>query len=294
MIYAFGAYVLWGILPLYWKLLAHVPSMAIMCHRIFFSLVFLALLPRLMPIQILKNLPLRTLLRHLTAAIFIGLNWWLFIYAINTNRILEASLGYFLCPLVMSALGILVLGERTNLAQSLALVLAFAGVASMTFIIGSLPWIALCLAFSFALYSLLRKASPLGSLEGLYVETVLLIPVALYVLWDLHLKAEPIFGHQTTLDWVLLAGTGPVTAIPLMLFARGVRELTLISTSFMHYIGPTLQLFLGLVVYKESMTLAQKIGFPFIWAAVILYCLNLWVQHARFRVDRSGQKNLSH
>ena len=272
--YAAGAYVLWGLLTIYWKSLHGVPALEIMVHRIVWSLGFVLLLLAvrrrwtwLRPA--LRNR--RIMLTYTTSAVLLAGNWYTYIWAVNNNHIVEASLGYFITPLVSVVLGVLFLKERMRRNQGLAIGLAAAGVLFLTFVYGALPWIGLVIAATFSVYGLIRKTAALESVEGLTLETMVLFPLALgYMLWQ-QAQGTAVFGHSTITTTMLLVGAGAVTAPPLLLFAAGARRIRLTTLGLLQYITPTIQFLLGIVLYHEALSTERLIGFAIIWLALILY-----------------------
>lgn len=277
VVYAAGAYMLWGLLPLYWKALQHVPAIEILAHRMVWSLAVVFLLATARR----QVRPIGLALRHgrivrlfLITALLLSINWFLYIWAVNTGHIVETSLGYFINPLVNVLLGVVFLRERLRPWQGVAITLALTGVAYLTVNYGALPWIALTLAGTFGLYGLLRKTAPLESLPGLALETLLLFPPALAYLLYLEWIGRAAFGHAGATTTLLLIGAGVVTALPLLLFAAGARRITLISLGILQYIAPTTQFLIGVFVYGESLTLARLIGFSLIWLALGIYTVD--------------------
>lgn len=282
---ATAAYLIWGLFPVYWKQLQAVPAPQIMAHRIIWCALFvgvwlfarhgLAWLRRLTP-QLLSMLA--------ASAALISLNWWLYIWAVNAGHIVETSLGYFINPLVSVLMGVLILRERLNRAQWLAVALAATGVLWLTWQAGKLPWIALALALSFGSYGLIRKLAIVPSVQGVAVESGLLfIPALAFLLWTEHAGSGG-FGHLgMRIDALLIAG-GLVTALPLVLFAIGARRIPLSMVGILQYLAPTLQLIAGVLVFGEPFSKAQAIGFGCIWLALAVYASDgLW------RARRRGQ-----
>jgi len=274
ILYATGAYVVWGLLPLYWKALHDVPALEILAHRMVWCLgvVFLILayqhhwswLPGLLRSP-------RTVTTFVVSALLLTLNWFVYIWAVNQGRVVESSLGYFINPLVNVLLGVVFLRERLRMWQGVAIALALCGVLYLTVNYGSLPWIALTLAGSFGLYGLLRKTAPLNSLEGLTLETLLLfLPALAYLLFQ-ETTGVSAFGHAGLLTTLLLAFSGAATALPLLLFAAGARSITMTTLGILQYIAPTLQFLLGVLVYHEPLTRARLAGYCLIWLALAVY-----------------------
>jgi len=268
------AFVCWGLLPLYWKALAAVSAQEIICHRIVWSLACTGLLliaqGRLAEVR--KALGTRRDMLLLAASSsLIGLNWFLYIWAVNAGHVLEASLGYYLNPLVNVALGRMVFRDKLRRPQAIAVGLAATGVAVQLVMQGRLPWIALCLAVSFGLYGMVRKLMTVESLPGLFLETMMLAgPAAAYLLW---LAAQGLggMGHLGLGTDALLVGAGLVTTVPLLAFAFGARQITMTTLGVLQYLGPTGMFLLGALVYGEPFGTWQAVTFGFIWAGVILY-----------------------
>ncbi|WP_293760702.1 EamA family transporter RarD [uncultured Aquitalea sp.] len=274
VLYTFVAFVIWGLFPLYWKPLHQVPALQILCHRIVWSALFVAgiLLVRKqwawLPAAVKDP---RKLGIFALSSLLLSMNWGIYIWAVNQGRVVEASLGYFINPLVNVLLGRLFLSERLTLPQSLAVGLATLGVAWITFSAGALPWVALSLAATFGFYGLLRKKAPLASLEGLALETFLMAPLALAALLMFEGRGDGAYGHISSLLDGLLMGAGVVTAIPLLLFASGARRLKLATVGLIQYVGPSIQLGLGVLLFGEPFDSARLAGFALIWTALVLY-----------------------
>jgi chloramphenicol-sensitive protein RarD len=280
MLYAAAAYIIWGLFPIYFKALQEIAPTEIIAHRIVWSLVFivavLAWRRQWAWIAATMRQP-KVLLGFATSALLLSCNWFIYIWAVTHGRVVDASLGYFINPLVNVLLGFLLLGERLRRGQWMAVALAAAGVAWLTWQGGHPPWIGLALAVTFALYGLLRKTAVLGPLEGLSLETLLLVPLAVvYLIW-LMLNGQNTFLTVSTSSQWLLVAAGPITAIPLLLFAAGARRISLSLLGLMQYIGPTLQLLLGVWLYHEPFSGSRLAGFAMIWGALALYSLEgLW------------------
>jgi chloramphenicol-sensitive protein RarD len=280
IIYAAAAYAIWGLFPLYFKALQGIPSSEILAHRIIWSLVFLVLvLAWRRQWDWLRGLLQRpkVLAGFTASAVLLSANWLTYIWSVNNDRIVEASLGYFINPLVNVLLGFVVLRERLRGGQWAAIALATAGVAWLTWSGGHLPWIALFLALTFGTYGLLRKTAALGALEGLSLETMILFPFALcYAAWLL-LSGGNRFPDAPLTTQLLMLSAGPITAIPLLMFAAGARRIPLSLLGLLQYIGPSLQLLLGVLLYHEPFGGARLAGFALIWAALVLYTAEgLW------------------
>ena len=269
------AFLCWGLFPLYFHAISEVPPLQIMVHRVLWSLLFLAIVLSVRSqwkwLGEVKNQP-RVVFSFALSALLLSGNWLLYIWAVNSGHVIEASLGYFINPLVNVMLGYLVLKERLRSAQWSAIGLAALGVLWLTWQAGHMPWIALLLAASFGGYGLMRKTAKLGALEGLSFETMILFPFALaYLVW-LTMHGQNSF-MTTTSDTTraLLVASGPITAIPLLLFASGARKIPLSVLGLLQYIGPTIQLSLGVFVFHELFTQERLIGFALIWTALALY-----------------------
>jgi chloramphenicol-sensitive protein RarD len=214
------------------------------------------------------------------SAALISVNWLIYVWAVGNGHVIDASLGYFINPLLNVVLGVLVLGERLNGAQKCAVALAAVGVVYLAVVTGRAPWIALSLAASFGLYGLIRKVIRVEAVPGLATETLLLAPFALLYLWWLEQQGGAAFGHAPAHIDVLLVASGLVTALPLALFAFGARRIPLSTVGLVQYIGPTLQFLLGVWVFHEAFDLQRGIGFVFIWTALAIYAGNgLWRHH---------------
>jgi chloramphenicol-sensitive protein RarD len=268
-----GAYALWGVLPLYFKALVHVPSTQIVAHRILWSLIFLGALAtswKRWPTIRAALASRRVAFTLLLTAILIGINWLVYIYAVVSGHVLEGSLGYYLNPLVNVLLGVFLLKEKLSLLQKAAVFLAGAGVAILAIGAGGAIWISLTLAASFAVYGFLRKVAPVDSLEGLWIETLFLAPLALgWVLW-LTQSGDSAFLVSRTTDLLLIVG-GAVTAIPLLLFTAAAKKLPYSTLGFLQYVAPSLQFLLAVLVFDEPLTTAHIVCFGAIWVALAIF-----------------------
>jgi chloramphenicol-sensitive protein RarD len=268
------AFLCWGLFPLYFHAVREVPSMQILAHRMLWSLAFLLLVLawRRQWSWLNQVRQPRVFWSFVASAFLLSANWLLYIWAVNNGHVIEASLGYFINPLVNIMFGYLLLKERLRRGQWAAIALAALGVAWLTWQSGSVPWIALFLAASFGAYGLLRKTAALGALEGLSFETMVLFPIAAaYVGW-LTLHGENAFlntGSDTT-RWLLVA-SGPITAVPLLLFASGARQIPLSILGLLQYLAPTIQFLLGVLLFKEAFTADRLVGFALIWAALAMF-----------------------
>jgi chloramphenicol-sensitive protein RarD len=269
-----GAFVIWGLFPLYWHPLRAIPALQIMAHRMVWCALFVGgwLLLKQGAGWLRKALsqPRAPLMLAVSGSL-VSINWGLYIWAVNNGHVVESSLGYFINPLINVLLGVIVLRERLNPAQWLAVVCAAAGVVYLTAQIGHPPWIALTLAISFSLYGLIRKLVNIDSIAGLGVESVyMLLPALAYLLLQ-ERGGQGAFAHVALpLDALLVVG-GPVTAIPLIAFAYGARRIPYSLVGIIQYIGPTLQLATGVFLFREPFTQVQTIGFGAIWLALLVY-----------------------
>lgn len=272
--YAIGAYALWGLLPIYWKWLRYVPATQVLCHRIlwsFITLFVIILISRQWRTFREGIANLRVLRAYAVAAVLISINWLTYIWAVNAGFIVETSLGYFINPLLNVLLGVVFFRERLRPWQWAAIALATTGVVYLTFAYGSLPWIALTLAFTFGAYGLVKKTAPLGSLHGLTLETsVLLVPAIMFLVYSDRAGNGALFNSGAMSD-ALLMGAGIITAVPLLLFSSAARRIPLSLIGILQYIAPTLQFLLGVLVYKEPFTATKFMGFGIVWAALIIY-----------------------
>ncbi|MBN2411074.1 EamA family transporter RarD [candidate division KSB1 bacterium] len=272
-IYAVTAYLLWGLLPVYWKAIKIIPPYEILFHRMCWTFMCCAILlvyKRHWSWVVKLKKPL-TLITFIGTAVIIGSNWFTYIWAVNSGYIVESSLGYFINPLVNVLFGMVFLKEKLRLGQVAAIIVAAIGVLYLTFNYGSFPWIALILATTFGFYGLLRKTAALNSLEGLASETgVLFIPAVIYLVF-LQANGTGSVGHITLLTTFLLIGTGVITAFPLLLFTAGARRITLTTLGILQYIAPTFQFLIGVFVYNENFPKSRLIGFMIIWVALIIY-----------------------
>ncbi|MEN8199172.1 MAG: EamA family transporter RarD [Thermodesulfobacteriota bacterium] len=273
---ALGAFSIWGLLPLYWKLLSSALPLEILSHRIVWSmLVVLLLLILSKKAATLRTVvkEKKTLLYFVLTSLLLSLNWLTYIWAVNSNYIVESSLGYFINPLINVLLGVIFLKERLRGFQWLAVLLAFSGVCYLTFGYGRFPWIAMVLAISFGFYGLLRKTTPLPSLEGLFLETTILFLPALLILIVLASQGQSDFIRQDVSGKLLLATTGIITSMPLLLFGYAAQRIPLSTLGIVQYLAPTLQLCIGIFIYAEPFPREQFFGFSLVWAGLLIYCL---------------------
>jgi chloramphenicol-sensitive protein RarD len=261
-----SAYLLWGFIPLFFKLLAHVPPVVVLSHRILWSAVFVGLV---LTFQHRWPEVAAAVCRRSTLLALAASTAMIAIWAIANDQVMQAGLGYFINPLVSVLLGVVFLRERLRAGQAAALLLATAGVLVQVVARGSFPWVALTLAWSFAFYALLRKTAPVAPLVGLLVETALLVPIAAFFAARFSMHGPPISAR----DWTLLAASGVITAVPLILFATAARRLTMATLGFMQFLSPTCQLLLAVFAFGEPFTKWHLASFGLIWLALVLYCL---------------------
>ncbi len=266
------AFTLWGVFPLYLRLMKQVPSLEILSHRVLWSVVLLMGLLAIRRqwdwLASVRARP-RIVLTFVASALMLGTNWVVYIWSVNHDHVIDASLGYFITPLFNVLFGI-GLGERLRLTQWLAVALAACGVVWLTVSAGQLPWIGLVIAVTFSLYGLLRKTAALGALEGLSIETLVLLPAASLFLLLPNAGSSHAFGSDVT-PTLLLISAGPVTAIPLLMFAYGARRIPLSLVGLLQYIGPSIQLLLGVWMYHEPFNNNKLICFTLIWLGLALY-----------------------
>jgi chloramphenicol-sensitive protein RarD len=283
--YASAAYLLWGVFPIYFKALQAVAPLEILGHRIVWSLaVCAALLLALRRGQWLADLRRqpRVLLWFVASSMLVAVNWFVYIWAVNAGRVVDASLGYFINPLVNVLIGAVFLHERLRGMQWVAVAVAAIGVSWLTWQAGAVPWIGLVLALSFGLYGLLRKTAALGAVEGLTLETLLLAPIAAAYLGWLMLGGHSGFVQGDTTTRLLLAAAGPITAVPLLLFAAGARRIPFSTLGLLQYLGPTLQLLIGVWLYDEPFA-ERAPGYVLIWIALAVFSVEGVVQGWRAR-----------
>ena len=289
VIYATIAYLIWGVLPVYWKALGDVSATQILSHRIVWSMVFLIIL-----VTLKKEWPLlkrafadrKIMIPAVLAACLLAVNWLTYIWGINAGHVVETSLGYFINPLVNVLLGVIFLRERLRPWQWAPVGLAGLGVLYLTVSHGSLPWIALTLAFSFGLYGLAKKLASLEALGGLTLEMGILFVPALAYLVYMDGQGMGAFGRLGSEATLLLAGTGVVTAIPLLLFGMGARRIHMTTLGLLQYIAPTCQLLLGVLLYREPFTWASLVGYGMIWLALLIYTTEGFLQQRKAAISR--------
>ncbi|GAB7528038.1 EamA family transporter RarD [Pseudomonas sp. 3A(2025)] len=280
LILGLSAYTIWGLFPLYFKAVQAVPAIEIIIHRALWSALAGSLLLMLWKhpgwLKELRDNPQRVAILALSGTL-IASNWLIYVWAVNNGRMLEASLGYYINPLVNVLLALILLGERLRPIQWLAVALAATGVAQQVWQVGSLPWISLALALTFGFYGLIRKKAPVAALPGLVVETWLLVPLALgWLLLNPNADSlQPEILHSSMIFW--LAAAGPVTLVPLVCFNAAARHLPFATLGFLQYIGPTLVMLLAVLVYGEHLAASTLVTFCFIWAGLAVYSIDAWV-----------------
>lgn len=289
ILYALGAYTIWGILPVYWKALESVPPLQILGHRVVWSFGLLAIL--ILGRREAKSLgkvlsSRRVMLFGAMAAGLLGVNWLVYIWAVNNGHIVESSLGYFINPLISVLLGVLFFKERLRPLQWAAVGLAACGVIYLTIRSGTLPWISLALALTFGFYGLLKKSSPLEALPGLGLEMAIMFLPALTYLLFVQVQGSGAFGHASAETNLLLAFTGVITAMPILMFGMAARSIPLTLVGLLQYIAPTCQFLLGVLAYGEPFSHDRLIGFSVIWLALLLYWLEGWLRRGK---KASGQ-----
>ncbi|MES2952554.1 MAG: EamA family transporter RarD [Pseudomonadota bacterium] len=291
IVYATLAYIVWGLFPLYFKQIADVPALEVVMHRTVWSLLFVMLvllfLKRWAWIGQVLRQP-RVLGAFALSALLLSSNWLIYVWAVQNQHVLDASLGYFILPLVNVALAYAFLGERPRRGQWMAVGMAALGVVWLTIQTGRLPWVALMLALTFGFYGLLRKVAVLGALEGLTLETMMLAPIAAaylaYGLW--HGDSVLLQGDTGTMGWLAIAG--PLTAIPLLLFAAGARRIPMTTLGILQYVSPSILFLLSILVFKEPLQLPRLIGFALIWGALVVYSLEGLLNSRRVRLVQAG------
>ncbi|GIN91843.1 transporter [Siminovitchia terrae] len=276
-----GAYLLWGFLPIYWKAIDHVPPGEVLAHRIFWSFWFMLILLFIgkklgsfkSSIRQMKEDP-KARFALIAVSILISVNWLTFIWAVHAGKIVETSLGYYINPLISIVLGVFVLKEKLLRSHAIAFFLALAGVIFLTVSYGQFPWISFALAFSFGIYGLIKKLLPFDSSIGLTLETMVVTPIALIYIVVIMIKGTHVtFSGDIKTD-VLVIASGVATAIPLLLFAKGVQKVPLYLMGFLQYIAPTIMLVLGIFIYHEPFGATKLIAFTFIWAALLIVSLS--------------------
>jgi len=285
-LYTVAAFITWGVLPGYWKMLKNVPADEIVFHRIIWTFVISITLVFITGrksalVNILKNMKLLVIV--FLSSIMIVVNWLIYVYAVNAGYIVEASLGYFINPLVNILLGMIVLRERLTLMQISALILAAGAVVYMASGLGRFPWIAISLAFSFGFYGLIKKIGDLDSIASLSAETLFLLPAAACVILFKICSGTGTMGRVSLSLDLLLVGTGIISALPLFWFAQGARMIPLSRVGFIQYISPSIMLLIGVAVYGENFSFTHMVSFSLIWCALALYTVSGLLRRRRER-----------
>lgn len=267
--FALLAYGSWGLFPLYWKQIQGVPALEILFHRVVWSVAFYVALTRLRTGRVVPQIRWtpRRALGLAVSALLVGTNWLIYIYGVNSNQIVETSLGYFINPLINVLLGVVVLGERLERAHQIAVGLAAAGVLVIGLSTGKVPWIALALGISFSAYGLIRKRLEVDALAGVLVESVALV---LPCWWIVASFGPGLTAEHSAHDWAFLLGAGVATGLPLLWFSEAAKRLPYYLLGFFQYLAPTLQFLVGVVVFREAMTPEKLVGFALIWSGISL------------------------
>jgi chloramphenicol-sensitive protein RarD len=282
--FGLGAFLMWGFFPVYFRALQGTDALQIVFHRVVWSFLFLAVV-----ITVRKNWgqvgqkfrSRKTLAIYSLAAVLLAINWLVYVWAVNSGHVIESSLGYYINPLVSVALGVIILREKLRPLQWVPVGMAALGVLYLTFSYGALPWIALTLAFSFGLYGLVKKMAPLNSLHGLTLETAILFLPSFAFLLLYEFQGTGSFGHTGVSGTLLLAFSGVLTSLPLLLFASAARAIPLSLLGILQYVAPTTQFLLGLLLFKEPFSGAQLVGFSIIWVALFLFSVESYVTSRR-------------
>lgn len=284
-----GSYLIWGLFPLYYRLLQRIPALELVAHRVIWSLLLLAI--GIVAAGRWRAFRAKTGARgiwrfHAVTGLLIGANWLLYVWGVNEGRVVECSLGYFLNPLVNVALGVVILRERLRVGQWIGVGLATLGVLYLTFRAGTFPWLSLSLALSFGLYGLLKKRAPLGSIDGLLAETLALCAPALaWILWR-EIPPTGALHTASVMEWLLLVGTGVVTTVPLLMFSAAMRRVPLSVMGFLQYVTPTMQFLIGVLWFREAFGPERLHGFGLVWAGLAVVGLD----SVRHRVVRGWDR----
>ncbi|MDQ2634823.1 MAG: EamA family transporter RarD [Pseudomonadota bacterium] len=289
LLFAFSAYTLWGVLPLFLKLVDHVPAVEVVAHRIVWSVpiagAVLLALGRTGDVKVALRSPRTLALAALTASL-ITVNWGVYVWAIAADRTVETALGYYINPLMAVAMGAMFLGEKLTRLQLAAVGLAVLAVVILTVAAGGLPWVSLALATSFAIYGFLRKTLPIGPSQGFFLEVLLLsVPCLAYIAW-LAARGESHFTMSQPEDMLLLVLCGPATAVPLMLFGFGAKLLRFSTIGIMQYMAPTMVFLIAVFIFKEPLGLGKMIAFALIWTALALYSWSMFSGRAAAGADK--------
>lgn len=283
-----GAFLIWGLFPLFWSLFGDVPALQLLAHRALWCAVAVwCLLLARRDLAWIRQISPRVLLLLAIGGLLISVNWGMYVWAVISGHVIDTSLGYFITPLVSVVVAVWVLREQLGVAQRWAVGLAAAGVLYLAWQLGQPPWIALTLAFSFGFYGLVRKLAPFDSVRGLAIESsVMLLPAVLYLTWC-ELSGQGAFLHGRWRDDLLLIAGGPITAVPLVLFAFSAQRISFLSLGIMQYIAPSVALLLGIWVYHEPFGTARQVAFGCIWAALLVFTVDALLRY-RASLSRSG------
>ncbi|MCY1106313.1 EamA family transporter RarD [Shouchella clausii] len=286
---ASGSYFIWGLLPLYWALLKHLPSLDILMYRIAFAFVFIAMLLLFSKQKAHYRTELkwvftngRVFMSIFTASILISLNWFIFIFAVSGEKVVDASLGYYINPLLNVVLATLFLKEKLSKAEVAAVASAAIGVLLLIIIGGHIPWASFGMALTFCLYGFIKRAAPLSATGGLFIETLLVVPVALC--YFAFFTAYPLTSFAP-LTIALLVGAGVVTAVPLLLFSYGAKRISFSLIGFLQYVAPTLMLLLGIFVFGEPFSIVQFFAFFFIWVGLVVFTSSRLLGHRQQKIN---------
>lgn len=284
--FALGAYMIWGLAPIYFKTLAHVPALEVLAHRIMWAFLFMLVLivasGRMQQVVRAFDSP-KLLLQLALAGCLIGLNWFLFIWAVANDHILDASLGYYINPLLNVAIGMLFFGERLRRLQLIAVLMAVIGVAIQIITFGSVPWIALVLAGSFATYGAIRKKLPFDSLTGLWLEVILLLPfILVYFFVFANSSASNMLANTWQLNGLLVLA-GVITTVPLLFFTGAAKRIRYSTLGLFQYIAPSMMFILAVLIYNEPLSADKLITFVIIWSALAIYTLDAVSTHRQVR-----------
>ena len=290
-IYGFAAYLIWGLFPLYWKLLDHSGAVELLAHRVLWSLVTIAILV----VVRRKFAAVKALLREprrrwplIAAAFLISVNWGTYIWAVNHGRVVETSLGYFITPLFTVLLGVVVLKEDLRALQWVALAIAFIAVVGLTIENGRPPWVAILLTFSFGFYGLTKKQAGAGAIEGMAIESGTVVPLALAAIVVLGAQGQSTVTHQGTGYLVLVLLTGPITAVPLLLFGASATRVSMTTLGLLNYIAPIMQFICGVLVFHEEMSPMRWAGFGLVWLALAIFTLDSMNRRRTLALERAA------
>ncbi|GAF04582.1 EamA family transporter RarD [Saccharicrinis fermentans] len=286
-LYVLQAFLMWGVLAIYWKLLKNIGEWELLSHRVIWSFIILTIY-----LTVTNNNQFNSIWKNkrnryslLTTSLLIGINWGVFIYAVNTDKIVQAGLGYYMTPLVNMFLGITVLKERLTKMKTLALIMVSGSILFLTLKVGEFPYISLLLAFSFGFYGLIKKTTKVDTLPSLAFETTILLPFAITYqayLWLTNTISSSIFEFPSTL---LLIGTGIITIMPLYWFTKGAKIVNLTTVGFFQYLAPTIMLLIGIFIYHEPFKLSHVVSFAIIWLAIAIYVYSLILEKKRHKMN---------